>query len=140
MRQPRNRLRVDATLLVLAVVLALAIAVPPLQPARPVLALGACVLLPGGALLTLIPVRDFFTWILVALLASLAIGTVTSLATLWLGLWHPLVLAAVLGGASVILLGVDLGRVLLATGGPGADGQPDRRRRGSPAVTPTWHH
>lgn len=138
MRNPKLRLQVDATLLLLAVLLALAIAVPPLQPARPVLALVACAVLPGAGLLTLIPVRDFFTWCLVAVLASLAIGTVTSLATLWLDVWHPLTLAGVLGAASFILLGIDLWRVLRSTG-DAPRGLGRVRRRTSSQPSPAQH-
>jgi hypothetical protein len=105
---PRLRLWTDASLLVLAVLLAVAIALPVLAPARPWLALAACALLPGAAVLTLIPVEDFFTWCLVSILVSLAAGTITSLAILWLGVWHPLTLAGVLGAASILLLTKDL--------------------------------
>ncbi len=136
MRNPQLRLRADAALLVLAVLLAVVIAVPAFHQARPLLALLACVLLPGAALLTLIPVRDFFTWCLVAVLTSLAIGTVTSLATLWLGIWHPLTLAGVLGAASFILLGLDLWRVLRSRDETGRGTGLIRRRTGSQASAP----
>jgi hypothetical protein len=105
---PRARLLSDAALLVLAVLLLTAIAVPALAPIRPWLALAACALLPGAAVLTLLPVRDFFTWCLVSVLLSLAVGTITSLVILWLGAWHPLALAGVLGAVSMGLLARDL--------------------------------
>jgi len=105
---PRARLLVDVGLLVLALLLVLAIALPLLAPARPWLALAVCALLPGAALLTLIPVADFLTWFLVSVLVSLAVGTVTSLVILWSGVWEPLTLAGVLGAASALLLLRDL--------------------------------
>jgi len=105
---PRARLFTDAALLGLAVLLAIAIAVPALTSVRPWFALLACALLPGAALLTLLPVRDLFTWCLVSILISLAVGTIASLIILWLGAWHPLALAGVLGGASIALLARDL--------------------------------
>ena len=108
MLNPRARLLIDAALLVLAVLLVVAIALPVLAPVRPFLALGACALLPGAAVLTLIPVESFFTWCLVSILVSLAAGTVASLAILWLGVWQPLTLAGVLGAASIGLLTRDL--------------------------------
>lgn len=112
MHNPRARFLTDVALLVLAVLLLMAIALPILAPLRPWLALGACALLPGAALVTLFPVGDFLTWCLVSVLVSLAVGTITSLAILWLGAWHPLTLAGVLGAASIVLLARDLISVL----------------------------
>ena len=112
MDNPRTRLVTDAALLVLAVLLVIAIALPALSPVRPWLALGACAFLPGAAVLTLLPVKDFFTWCLISILVSLAVATIMSLAILWLGLWHPLTLAGLLGAASVLLLSKDLYKVV----------------------------
>ena len=112
MHNLRTRRVTDVALLAIAILLLIAIALPALSPVRPWLALGACALLPGAAVLTLLPVKDFFTWCLVSILLSLAIGTVTSLAILWLGLWHPLTLASLLGSASVVLLSRDLYKVV----------------------------
>lgn len=108
MHSRRDRYITDVALLALAALLVLTIALPGLGAMRPVLALAGCSLLPGAAVLTLIPVRDFLTWALLAVLMSLAVLTLTSLVTLWAGLWEPLVLAGVLGAASVLLLGRDL--------------------------------
>lgn len=108
MHNRRARLLTDAALLALTVLLVIAIAIPALAPVRPWLALGACAVLPGAAILTLIPVESFFTWCLVSILLSLAAGTIATLAILWLDLWHPLVLAGILGAASVALLSRDL--------------------------------
>ena len=108
MLNPRARRLIDTALLALAVLLLIAIALPALAPVRPWLALAACALLPGAAVLTLLPVRDFFTWCLVSILISLAVGTLTSLVILWLGAWHPLTLAGLLGAASVLLIAKDL--------------------------------
>jgi len=105
---PRVRLFTDAALLALAVLLVIAIAVPALSSVRPWFALVACALLPGAAVLTMIPVRDLFTWFLVSILLSLALGTIASLIILWLDAWHPLALAAVLGASSAGLLLRDL--------------------------------
>ncbi len=112
MHSRRDRYITDAGLLALTALLVLTIAIPGLGAARPVLALVGCCVLPGAALLTLIPVRDFLTWALLAVLMSLAVLTLTSLVTLWAGLWEPLVLAGVLGAASVFLLGRDLRGVI----------------------------
>jgi len=110
MHNLRTRLRIDAALLALAEVLLLAVFLPILAPVRPGVALAACVLLPGAAVLTLAPVDSLLTWCLVSVLLSLSIETISSLLILWLHIWHPAVLAVVLGSLSVALLGRDLYR------------------------------
>lgn len=103
----RDRLRIDVALIVLTVLLVLS-AVLSLEGPRTGLALVVFVLLPGAAVLTLVPVRSFLSWFLLSVLLSLAVETLTSLVTLWVHAWHPVGLASVLGAVSVVLLVLDL--------------------------------
>jgi hypothetical protein len=43
---------------------------------------------------------------------SLTVATLASLVMVWLNIWHPLVLAAILAAGSAALLGIDLSRRL----------------------------
>jgi hypothetical protein len=118
----------DAALLALAGATALATAFPASGGVRPVLALLAAALVPGGAVLTCWRVADPLTWVGLAVAFSLAIETASATCLVWLGLWHPGLLAAAIGLASCVLLGRDLVRVA----GPTDRGRAGPRR--SPRV------
>jgi hypothetical protein len=81
-----------------------------LPSARPVLALVVFAFLPGAAVLTLAPVDTLLTWCLLSILLSLSIETLTSLLTLYAHAWHPMLLAGILGAASIGLLVLDVVR------------------------------
>jgi uncharacterized membrane protein len=71
----------------------------------------AC-LVPGGALLSLLPFREPDEVLALTLVLSLAVIAVATLAMAWLGAWHPLRLTAGLAAASAVLLLLDLTRRL----------------------------
>ncbi|WP_239334669.1 hypothetical protein [Frankia sp. CiP3] len=97
----------DLALLALAVMAGIAV-VAPSGPARPVLVLLALLLLPGAAVLTRLDTPDPLTWLGLAIVLSMAVDAGTSLVMLWSGLWHPMVLGAVLAAASMAALIIDL--------------------------------
>jgi hypothetical protein len=91
--------------------LALLVAAVPLAlfgggtPLRAVVVFAALLLVPGGALLTLLPVGRLPEWLSLAVCLSLAIDVAGSLTLIWSHWWHPEVLAvalAVLSGAALL--------------------------------------
>jgi hypothetical protein len=106
----RWRARIDVALLGLCGLAALAIA-GALGPARPVVVLLAALLVPGGAMLTLLEVSEPLSAAALAVGLSLALEIAGSLAIVWTTFWHPVVLALALGAASVALLVRDLVRL-----------------------------
>lgn len=110
---PWHRAIFDLLLLTIAAA-ALVACVADLGAARPLLLLGAACLLPGGALLALLPVDENLERLAIAIGLSLAIETAAATVMVWTGWWHPFGLAAVLGilGSGILLL--DLGRIALA--------------------------
>ena len=72
----------------------------------------AC-LVPGGALVTRLPLREPDEILAMTVVLSLAILAAATLLMAWIGVWHPLRLAAGLGATSAVLLLRDLfGRLL----------------------------
>ncbi|WP_239346661.1 MULTISPECIES: hypothetical protein [unclassified Frankia] len=106
-RVPGPAIAKDLALLALAVIAGIAV-VAPSGPARPVLVLLALLLLPGAAVLTRLDTPDPLTWLGLAIVLSMAVDAGASLVMLWSGLWHPMVLGAVLAAASIAALIVDL--------------------------------
>jgi hypothetical protein len=113
----RWRARIDVALLVLCGLAALAI-VGALGPARPVVVLLAALFVPGGAALTLLDVSEPLSAAALAVGLSLSLEIAGSLAIVWTTYWHPVVLALVLGAASVALLARDLARRASGLRGP----------------------
>jgi hypothetical protein len=70
--------------------------------------LAALVLVPGGAVLTLLPVGSTAEWIGYAIPLSLCFEAVGSMLMLWFGCWSPGVLAGILGTLSALLLVRDI--------------------------------
>lgn len=97
----------DLTLLIVLGA-ALAAALHPVPEVRPYLVLLAALLVPGGALVTLIRTDELLTEI--ALAVGLSVGTVimSSLVLAWTGWWNPDELGIVLAGVASTLLIVDL--------------------------------
>ncbi len=104
------RARIDIALLGLCGLAALGIA-GALGPARPFVVLLAALFVPGGAALTLLEVSEPLSAAALAIGLSLALEIAGSLAIVWTTFWHPVVLALVLGAASVALLTRDLARL-----------------------------
>lgn len=92
--------------LTVGALLAVVVSVP--TPIRWPIVFAAVVLVPGSAILTLIPVNDVGAHLGLAVALSLAVGVVGSTVTLWLGWWHPLLLAAAIAVASGAALILDL--------------------------------
>jgi uncharacterized membrane protein len=67
----------------------------------------AC-LVPGGALVNLLPFREPDEVLALTLVLSLAIMAAATLVMAWLGAWHPLRLTAGLAAASAAVLLLDL--------------------------------
>jgi hypothetical protein len=109
---PRRCATADGLLLVLA---AATVAVCLLQPhgaARLLLVLAAACLVPGGALLTRLPVEDAIEAFGLAVGLGITIETLGALAMIWTGWWHPFGWAIVLGVVACAVLAVDLRRNL----------------------------
>ncbi len=101
---PRSRSRAHLALVVLVAGVA-ALALASLEhPVRTLAAFLAAALVPGAAVLSRAPVDDVLAWLGLSVALSLAIETACSLAMVWLGLWSPLGLAAILGTGSVVAL------------------------------------
>jgi uncharacterized membrane protein len=67
----------------------------------------AC-LVPGGALVSLLPFREPDEVLALSLVLSLAVTAAATLVMAWLGAWHPLPLAAGLAAGSAVVLLLDL--------------------------------
>ena len=67
----------------------------------------AC-LVPGGALVSLLPFQEPDEVLALTLLLSLAVMAAATLVMVWLGAWHPLRLTAGLAAASTVVLLLDL--------------------------------
>jgi uncharacterized membrane protein len=76
----------------------------------------AC-LVPGGALVSLLPFREPDEVLALTLVLSLAVIAAATLAMAWLGAWHPLRLTAGLAAASAVVLLLDLARRLRSSRG-----------------------
>jgi uncharacterized membrane protein len=67
----------------------------------------AC-LVPGGAIVSLLPFREPDEVLALTLVLSLAVMAAATLVMLWLGAWHPVRLTAGLAAASTVVLLLDL--------------------------------
>jgi uncharacterized membrane protein len=78
-------------------------------------------LVPGGALVSLLPFREPDEVLALTLVLSLAVMAAASLVMVWLGAWHPLRLTAGLAAASAVVLLLDLAGRLVSSrrGDPG---------------------
>lgn len=102
----------DGALLLLTLAVAVACAGQVNTTARLLLLLLAACLVPGGALLTVLPVADLLLWCSLAVALSLAIEAAGTLAMIWSGFWHPVAWALVLAALAAGALGLDLWRKL----------------------------
>jgi uncharacterized membrane protein len=67
----------------------------------------AC-LVPGGAIVSLLPFQEPDEVLALTLVLSLAVMAAATLVMLWLGAWHPVRLTAGLAAASTVILFLDL--------------------------------
>jgi hypothetical protein len=103
---PRARVTADVALLVLLLaVTALTVLTSPSQ-VRTAVAITAVCLVPGGAVLTLLPVGGFGQWLGMAMALSMAIVALGAFTMLWAS-WQPVVLGGALAVCSVALLSFD---------------------------------
>jgi len=105
----------DCALLALAALAAASVAVHAPGAVRVTAVLVAACLLPGGALLTLLPGGEAPQTLGYAVGLGLAVETLGALAMIWSGFWHPVAWSILLGGAASCLLATDLRRQLTAT-------------------------
>ena len=72
-------------------------------------------LVPGGALVSLLPFREPNEVLALTLVLSLAVMAAATLVMVWLGAWHPLRLTAGLAAASAVVLLLDLAGRLVSS-------------------------
>lgn len=102
-----GRRTVDLALLALLAAAAGAVAAD-LPVLRPLLVLGAMLLVPGAAVLTRLRVPDALSGVALAIGLSLALDALLAAALAAVGLWDPLVAGAVVAGAAALVLAADL--------------------------------
>jgi hypothetical protein len=110
LEDPRGRTAADAALLALIALSAVTAGVGAHGAPRLLPLLAAASLVPGGAAITLLPVRDPLVALALAIGLSLAIEAAGTLAMIWTGYWHPAGWAILLACAAGVLLAVDLRR------------------------------
>lgn len=81
--------------------------------ARLLLVLAAACLVPGGALLTRLPVEDPLEAFGLAVGLGFTIEAIGTLAMIWTGWWHPLGWAIVLVSAACVMFLLDLRRIVV---------------------------
>lgn len=104
------RTRLNASLFVLLVAAVLLVFLGGDSRTRALIVFAALLFVPGGAVLTLLPVDRLPEWCGLAITFSLAIEVAGSLILIWTQWWHPEVLALVLAILSGAALLVSLGR------------------------------
>ena len=107
----RTRILVDAGLLAIGAFAALTI-VASVDAVRPFAVLAAACFVPGGAILTRLPVEDALTAVALAFGLSLTLDMAAGLILAWTGWWSPGALAIVIATASAVLLLVDLNQAV----------------------------
>jgi hypothetical protein len=105
---PRQCVTADCLLLALAAGAVAASLLNTHSVARLLLVLAAACLIPGGAVLTRLPVEDVFEAIGLAVAMGFSIEAVGALVMVWTGWWHPFGWAVVLLSAACAILAIDL--------------------------------
>jgi hypothetical protein len=105
-----GRLALDCGALALAALAAAACIAPALAAARPALMLLAFCLVPGGAVLTLLPARGAAEAATLAVALGLGLLTAGASVMVWSGWWHAFGFAASVGVLAAAALLVDLVR------------------------------
>lgn len=109
-RDQRSRPALDLALVGLALLAVASSIFGPSGTPRLLIVLAAACLLPGGALLTLLPVEDPLLVPALAVALSLTVEALGALAMIWSGFWHPVGWAVTLGTLACGLLLRDLAR------------------------------
>lgn len=108
----RRCINADCVLLLLAAATVASLLLDAPSPIRLLLLLAAACLIPGSALLTLLPVEDPFEAFALAVGFGFTLETVGALAMVWTGWWHPYGWTIVLGALACVMLTLDLRRNL----------------------------
>jgi uncharacterized membrane protein len=106
----RRRATAEFLLLLLAVATVAVCLLEAHGAARLLLVLAAACLIPGGALLTRLPVEDALEALCLAVGLGFAIEAVGALAMVWTGWWHPFGWGIALGIVACGVLAIDLRR------------------------------
>jgi hypothetical protein len=112
LEDPRRCATAEGLLLVLAAATVVVCLLQSHGAARLLLVLAAACLIPGGALLTRLPVQDALEAFGLAVGFGVTIEAVGALAMVWTGWWHPFGWAIVLGVVACTVLAIDLRRNL----------------------------
>jgi uncharacterized membrane protein len=112
---PRRCVAADCLLLSLAAATIAVCLLAPDSIARLLLVLAAACLVPGGALLTRLPVEDPLEAFGLAVGLGFTIEAIGTLAMIWTGWWHPLGWAIVLVSAACGMFVLDLRRVAVTS-------------------------
>jgi hypothetical protein len=113
---PRRCAIADCLLLALAAVTAAICLLDVDGALRLLLVCVAACLLPGGALLTRLPVEDLLESVGLAAALGFSVEAVGTLAMIWTGWWHPVGWAVMLGIAACLTFVFDLRRSVVALG------------------------
>jgi uncharacterized membrane protein len=111
---PRRCATADCLLLVLAAATVAVCLADTHSIARRLRELAAACLIPGGALLTRLPVEDELEALRLAVSLSFCIEAVGTLAMIWTGWWHAFVWALAPVAAACVMLVLDLRRIAAA--------------------------
>lgn len=107
----RSRVKLDVALLALAALATLFVVAFPDSPGRPLTVFVAAMLVPGGAVLTRLRVRDPGAFVGLSIAISLAIEAAVSTALVWARWFDPDVLGLALLAIALPLLAIDLLRL-----------------------------
>jgi hypothetical protein len=107
---PRRCVTADCLLLALAAATVAVCLFDAHSAVRLLLVLAGACLIPGGALLTRLPVEDVLEAFGLAVGLGFAIEAAGALAMVWTGWWHPFGWALVLVGAACVVFVLDLRR------------------------------
>lgn len=107
----RLRRNVELALLGLLLIAPLTIALPMPQVIRVLVVLAAVMLAPGAAAVARLPFSQVGVYVAVVIAVSMAIGVAGATVSLWVGWWHPYLLAGLLGAASFALLVLDVRKI-----------------------------
>lgn len=114
---PRRCVIADCALMLLAVAAVGACMLSDHGVARLLLVLAAACLIPGGALLTRLPVEDALEAIALSVGLGFTVEVAGALVMVWTGWWHPVGLALVLVAGACVLFALDLRRNVVTVRG-----------------------